>query len=83
MDTNIRIEHKKLTTTSTSMNEEDEDEFTLMFDGFWKAYPANCVYRANVAFTVSYAAKMAAFPVRPRQVRLFPWRTAVERRPYR
>ena len=39
MDTNIRIEHKKLTTTSTYMNDEDEDEFTLMFDGFWKVYP--------------------------------------------
>ena len=58
MDTNIRIEHKKLTTTSTYMNDEDEDEFTLMFDGFWKAYPANCVYRANGVSPVSVAAKM-------------------------
>ena len=29
------------------MNEEDEDEFTLMFDEFWKAYPDNCPYKAN------------------------------------
>ena len=29
--------------------EEDEDEFTLMFDGFWKAYPDNC----DEAFPVS------------------------------
>ena len=47
---NIRIEHKKLTSTSTSMNvEEDEDVFTLMFDGFRKAYPDNC----DEAFPVS------------------------------
>ncbi len=43
--------------------EEDEDVFISMFDGFRKAYPDKCAYRANGAFTVSYAAKMAAFSV--------------------
>ena len=28
----------------------DEDEFTLMFDGFWKAYPDNYAYGVNGAF---------------------------------
>ena len=32
------------------MNDEDEDEFTSMFDGFWKAYPDNCAYKANGGF---------------------------------
>ena len=60
------------------MNEEDE--FTLISDGFRKAYPDKCAYRANGAFPVSAAAKMAAFPVRPRRARLFPWRRG--RSPY-
>ena len=58
-DTNIRIEQKKLTTTSTSMNEEDEDVFISMFDGFWKADPGKC----DGSFPVSAAAKMSAFSV--------------------
>ena len=59
MDTNIRIEQKKITTTSTSMNEEDEDVFISLFDGFWKADPGKC----DGSFQVSAAAKMAAFSV--------------------